>query len=102
MKIKIINPLSFQSYPITEDMVEYPDEELKLIGISKKFNENGEIVDYFNVKNRIAELKQLLASTDYQAIKFAEGQLTKEEYEPIKLQRQEWRNEINSLEEKEN
>lgn len=54
------------------------------------------------IKIRIAELKQLLASTDYQAIKFAEGQLTKEEYEPIKLQRQEWRNEINSLEEKEN
>lgn len=46
----------------------------------------------------IAELKQKLASTDYQAIKYAEGQISKEDYEPIKVQRQVWRDEINSLE----
>ena len=36
--------------------------------------------------------------TDYQAIKYAEGQLTEEEYAPIKAQRQAWRDEINLLE----
>ena len=47
---------------------------------------------------RIAELKKLLQATDYQAIKYAEGELSAEEYEPIKQQRKEWREEINALE----
>lgn len=47
----------------------------------------------------IAELKIKLANTDYQAIKYAEGALTAEEYAPIKAQRQEWRDRINALEE---
>ena len=48
---------------------------------------------------RIEELKTLLASTDYQAIKYAEGLISKEDYAPIKQKRQAWRNEINTLEE---
>lgn len=48
--------------------------------------------------SRIYELKQLLTESDYKAIKFAEGQLTEEEYTPIKQQRQAWRDEINQLE----
>ena len=51
------------------------------------------------IKTQILILKQKLKFTDYQAIKFAEGQLSKEEYEPIKTQRQTWRDEINSLQE---
>lgn len=46
----------------------------------------------------IAQLKQNLANTDYQAIKFAEGRMTAEEYAPIGEQRQQWRDEINRLE----
>lgn len=46
----------------------------------------------------IEALKAELASTDYKAIKFAEGWLTAEEYAPIKAQRQELRNRINELE----
>ena len=46
----------------------------------------------------IADLKVQLASTDYKAIKFAEGWLTAEEYEPIKAQRQSLRDRINELE----
>lgn len=49
---------------------------------------------------RIFELKQELSKTDYQAIKFAEGLLTESEYAPIKVQRQGWRAEINSLQER--
>lgn len=47
---------------------------------------------------RIQELKQTLKETDYQAIKFAEGALTEEEYAEIRVQRQSWRDEINRLE----
>lgn len=47
---------------------------------------------------RIAQLKRFLAESDYQAIKYAEGWLTEEEYAPIRIQRQNWRNEINVLE----
>lgn len=51
-------------------------------------------------KNRIAELKRLLWETDYQAIKYAEGEITLDNYLPIKLKRASYRAEINSLEEK--
>ena len=49
--------------------------------------------------NRIIELKQKLAETDYKAIKYAEGELSVEEYAETKAQRRAWREEINKLEE---
>lgn len=51
---------------------------------------------------RITELKAYLSATDYQAIKFAEGELSAEDYADMKAQRAEWRAEINQLEEKTN
>ena len=47
---------------------------------------------------RIAELKQLLANSDYKFRKYMEGWLTEEEYAPIKAQCQAWRDEINGIE----
>lgn len=47
---------------------------------------------------KIAQLKQELAATDYQCLKWSEGWLTDEEYAPIKAHRQELRDEINALE----
>ena len=47
---------------------------------------------------KIAELKQKLADTDYIAAKIAEGAATKEEYADVLVQRQAWREEINELE----
>jgi len=47
---------------------------------------------------RIAELKKLLADSDYQAIKYAEGLISASEYVPIKAKREMWRKEINDLE----
>ena len=44
--------------------------------------------------------KQLLKETDYQAIKYAEGQISEELYLPIKEQRQAWRDRINEFEAK--
>lgn len=45
-----------------------------------------------------ATIKALLAETDYKAIKWAEGQLTDTEYEPIKLYRESLRNTYNAIE----
>ena len=47
---------------------------------------------------RIYELKAMLARTDYEAIKFAEGRLSAVEYQTLSDQRQAWRDEINELE----
>lgn len=49
----------------------------------------------------IDDLKQKLIETDGIAIDYADGLLTEEEYEPIRLQRIEWRNQINQLESEE-
>ena len=46
----------------------------------------------------ISELKKKLGATDYQAIKYAEGCLTEEEYAEMRAQRQAWRERINELE----
>lgn len=51
-----------------------------------------------NKLNQIVDLKKLLTDSDYQAIKYAEGLITAEDYEPIKQQRQSWRDQINLLE----
>ena len=50
-----------------------------------------------NAQSRIAELKKFLADTDYQAIKYAEGELSVSEYEETKQNRRAWRAEINEL-----
>ena len=82
----------------------YPDIEYVL-------DENGNLIDV-NIKTadkekrqkkeeynkQIAQLKMQLRNTDYQALKFAEGQITATDYEAIKVQRQAWRDEINRLE----
>lgn len=53
---------------------------------------------YRNAEQEITELKQFLFATDYQAIKYAEGVLSEEDYAAMKQQRQEWRQRINELE----
>lgn len=49
-------------------------------------------------KLKVEALKDELAKTDYEAIKFAEGWISAEEYEPIKQMREELRNKIRELE----
>ena len=46
---------------------------------------------------QIIKLKNELHRTDYMAIKFAEGELSAEEYAKVKEQRRAWRAEINRL-----
>lgn len=47
---------------------------------------------------KISELKRNLNRTDYQAIKFAEGEMLEIDYTPIKEQRKSWRKQINDYE----
>ena len=47
---------------------------------------------------QIMQLRGQLHNTDYQAIKFAEGELTVAEYAPVREQRKTWRAQINALE----
>ena len=46
----------------------------------------------------IQQLKKLLSDSDYKAIKFAEGQISEDEYSGIKSERQGYRDRINYLE----
>ena len=50
------------------------------------------------IESEIAGLKQILTSTDYKALKFAEGQISEKDYEENKQQRQLLRDKINELE----
>ena len=55
-------------------------------------------IDRENAIQEITQLKKQLSDTDYKAIKFAEGQLTEEEYASVKAERQGYRDRINYLE----
>ena len=72
-------------------------DEVEDILVYKPYSEQ-EIKTIKN-NNRIIELKQKLKDTDYKAIKYAEGELSVEEYSETKAQRRAWREEINKLEE---
>lgn len=49
------------------------------------------------IGQEIANCLSELSSTDYKAIKYAEGLISAEEYEPIKAERQALRDRINEL-----
>lgn len=50
------------------------------------------------IESMICVKKQELSDSDYKALKFAEGVLSAEEYEPDRLAREQLRKEINELE----
>ncbi len=47
---------------------------------------------------KIETLKNKLRSTDYITLKYTEGQITEEEFQISKVQRAEWRRELEELE----
>ena len=53
------------------------------------------------ITSEINAFEILLSQTDYQALKYGEGQISEEDYTPIKAQRQEWRDRINELQQME-
>jgi hypothetical protein len=50
------------------------------------------------IQQRLQDIRMELQTTDYKAIKYAEGQYIEAEYEPIKNARQALRDEYNTLE----
>lgn len=80
------------------DILNYAINNNKLIqpdGITYKYVDN-----VLDLSDQINILKAKLSDTDYQAIKYAEGEISEEDYAGIKEQRKKWRSEINVLEEK--
>lgn len=57
MKVKILNNISYQTFPITDNMIEFNDEDLKEIGKTKQFYQNT-IIDYINPNVEINKLKK--------------------------------------------
>lgn len=51
------------------------------------------------IAEAINENMTILSQTDYKALKFAEGEISEEDYSPIREQRRECRASINRLEE---
>jgi len=93
--------ISYHTIPLdlTQPYIEVADDVNIIVGLDKVIN--GELIKDTEKEykiNRIAELKQLLSNSDYQALKHADGVLTDEEYESMRIQRQLWREEINELE----
>lgn len=86
--LNLKTPTTQEGYiQITEE--EYNQLNPKIEGeIDPKLMEKQLLIDHFKVE---------LAKTDYQAIKYAEGWLSEEEYAPIKAHRQSLRDQINSL-----
>lgn len=82
-------------YPYSDDelkslgLYEYSEAELKELEKENKLNELRN--EYYNAMTE-------LSSTDYKAIKYAEGYYTEEEYKPIKEQREKIREKVRELE----
>ena len=89
--------LSLKSKFKDENLIEITEEEFNNLQPKPKTPTASELARKQKLV-RIAELKSNLAKTDYEAIKFAEGEMSAEDYEPYKVQRRAWRNEINELE----
>ena len=95
MKIKDLGNGNYQTYPVTDDMIEVDDIDEWVREHRPKSYLDG---------IRIAELKDLLVSTDYIVVKIAEAETSEEQaelrqrYSDVIEQRKQWRSEINELE----
>lgn len=88
MKIKIIDNISYQTSPITADMIEFDDNLLRQIGITKQFK-NNQIIDYINIDNLRAERKTECFSIVNRG-KLWYDSLTEEQLQELKVWYQAW------------
>ena len=88
---------------VTQEMIDELDnrnlcwDDGKLVKY-KKTKEDLTVEARQKIQDEIGRIKSLLSGTDYKAIKYAEGELSEEDFSPIREQRREWRNQINELE----
>lgn len=78
---------------ITEQ--EYNDYQAQLVGAASQHA----MINSNNKRAKIAHYKTLLRESDYKQAKWLDGDLSDEDYAPIKEARHNWRAEINRLEE---
>jgi esterase/lipase superfamily enzyme len=79
-----------------ETQTSYNEKGSVFSSILKEYNEKQNAI---NIRQfEINTLKSKLQATDYKAIKYAEGELSEEEYAETREQRRAWRAEINILE----
>lgn len=110
-QVYVIDKFTAQLFPPIEGKeIIVSDAELEAIGkhelrfefVGSKYalvpNDPTEENKQKGYRERISELKKLLAESDYKAIKYAEGLISESEYTITKAQRQAWRDEINTLE----
>ena len=98
-------------FDINQPYIEIDDDEIihlnidkiskgKLVKNKTKYNKLKNIqLQISNIECEISSYKRLLSETDYKVIKYMEGVLSDDEYNPLKDERQQWRNSINELEE---
>ena len=89
---------------VTEEL--YPGDERRIFGetlatlvvaLYSTMNDSATMRTREEMEAEIRGLQQLLAATDYKALKHADGALTDEEYEPTRAKRAEYRQQINDL-----
>lgn len=81
------------------DNVEITEEEYNSIREQKKQNLLAKANTPRNQKlSQILKFKQLLRDSDYKLLKYQDGDMTEEEYAPIRKDRHDWRARINELE----
>ena len=78
--------------------VEITEEEYNTLYSQRNSRGNHNQTEIDVIRNKIAELKDLLDSSDYKLLKYTDGDMTEEEYAPIRQQRHAWRVKINELE----
>lgn len=118
MKIVPISKHEYKVFPITDKdpYIEITKEEYEGLELFEKCfsNDLTRVIDYvkseeeiqeerirqrnFDLIEQIGELKAKLGKSDYKTLKYFEGELTAEEYAPIKAERHLWRSKINELE----
>lgn len=85
----VFNEVMLEATKIDERL---PDDHIESV------SNIGDILELETVKSIITENKNFLSSTDYKAMKFAEGELSEEEWTPIKERRSQARKTINEKE----
>lgn len=118
MRIVPISKHEYKVFPIADEepYIEITKEEYEGLELFEKClsDDLTRVIDYvkseeeiqeerirqrnFDLIEQIGELKAKLGKSDYKALKYFEGELTAEEYAPIKAKRHLWRSKINELE----
>lgn len=102
-----LKKLAIQNYPDATPIEMTPSENAQYVSGKYKYDistksaveiietDDEKLIDIKNTK--LIELQGFLNRTDYQAIKYAEGAITAEQYADLKVQRTAWRAAYNDI-----